>query len=357
MILFSAVALALTASLAAAQGGNASFNYSLDKTISGTLPVADSYVLTVTSPDRINRSGSFPQEVGLTVSAADYPLGSSEAQALALVSLGQSSLTYTALSEQKTVTVSVSASSSTVPGDYAFLIRADPAAGIGWGAGDGHTLVVSVAAPTLVDITPPNVQILEPTPGQEFLFCSAGTPVSLTVNASDAETFVTNVYASVNNSPVTLSSFTPANSVTVSGTFSAADIGSYTVKAWATNTVPLTSDPDAAKVTIAVNYALSFLPPLSLGKTAKGGSTMPIKFTVRDCVGAFVQDTRVTVEVWEGATRRFTATLGDSSTSVRIDAEAEQYITNFQTAAGTHDYTVRVLFNGIVQGTRPFSTR
>ena len=157
---------------------------------------------------------------------------------------------------------------------------------------------------------------------------------------------MTAVNATVNGSAVALSSFTPANNVSVSGTYSATDIGSYTVSATATSAGG-TSAPKTA--TFTVNYTLTFLPPLSLGKTAKGGSTIPIKFSARDCTGAFVADERVSVKVYEGTTLVFTAVFGEGSDSVRIDPVAEQYITNFQTSAGAHTYTAKVLFNGFEQ--------
>ena len=68
---------------------------------------------------------------------------------------------------------------------------------------------------------------------------------------------------------------------------------------------------------------------------------------VNDCDDAFVADTSVRVEVWEGSTLRFTAVYGDGSGAVRI--EDEHYITNFMPPSGNHTYAVKVFFNGSLQ--------
>jgi hypothetical protein len=353
-----AALVVFTHSLAHAQ---ATADYSPTKVIAGTLPVTGAYDLTVKSPANLNHSGELALPNGivteLEITAADFPTAGSEAEALSLVSLATQTLTFTALSQEQTVGVSVNASAGTTPGEYTFVIRARPPSGIGWGVSSGHTLNLMLSAPiSTADITPPVVSFTAPTDNQQFLFCSGGTPVSLNISANDAESFVTAVFASVNGGPVALSTFTAANSVVTGGTYTATDLGVFTARAWATSAGG-TSDPDAAKLQFGVNYSVSFLPPLSLGKTAKGGSTMPVKFTVRDCNSTFIADQRVTVRVYEGATQKFSATYGDSSSQVRIDTVAEQYITNFQTATGAHDYTVKVSFNGLDQATATFSVR
>ena len=90
-------------------------------------------------------------------------------------------------------------------------------------------------------------------------------------------------------------------------------------------------------------------------KSASGA--LPIKFSARDCNGAFVADNRVSVEVWEGTARKFVATYGEGSDAVRIDDVQGQYIANFRHASGVHTYTVRVLFAGFEQATKAFTTR
>lgn len=108
-------------------------------------------------------------------------------------------------------------------------------------------------------------------------------------------------------------------------------------------------------VNVSVNYAMSWLPPLSLGKVISGA--LPIKFAARDCTGAFVADDRVSVEVSEGSVRRFVATFGEGSEAVRIDEVKGEYITNFNPASGVHNYTVKVLFGGLEQASKDFTTK
>jgi len=108
-------------------------------------------------------------------------------------------------------------------------------------------------------------------------------------------------------------------------------------------------------VNVSVNYAMSWLPPLSLGKVVSGA--LAIKFAARDCTGAFVADERVSVEVFEGNVSNFVATFGDGTESVRIDEVQGQYITNFKPAAGVHTYTVKVFFGGFEQASTTFTTK
>jgi hypothetical protein len=352
------LAVACFAGVAAPAAANPVTYSPSSKTVAGTLPVTQTYTVAITSPSALNGSGLAVLSAGLvvpvTVSVTDFPDGSSAAAALALVSVSPAWVTFSTLSETHNVTVTITAAAGTPSGDYAYTIQANPVVSVpSWGNG-GTTLSLELTTPVVTDTTPPNVTITSPVNAQAFAFCSAGNAIPVAIDAVDPESFVTAVNATVNGSAVALSSFTPANNVSVSGTYSATDIGSYTVSATATSAGG-TSAPKTA--TFTVNYTLTFLPPLSLGKTAKGGSTIPIKFSARDCTGAFVADERVSVKVYEGTTLVFTAVFGEGSDSVRIDPVAEQYITNFQTSAGAHTYTAKVLFNGFEQQSINFSVR
>ena len=106
---------------------------------------------------------------------------------------------------------------------------------------------------------------------------------------------------------------------------------------------------------MSVNYVMSWLPPLSLGKVISGA--VAIKFAARDCNGAFVADDRVRVEVSEGGVTKFVATFGDGSDAVRIDDVTGQYITNFKPESGVHTYTVKVFFGGFEQASKNFTTK
>lgn len=354
------VLLAAAATHGYAQGPNQNANDSVDyspavKTVAGTLPVSDSYTLDVISPSQLNNKGMQELAAGigvdLRVNVAAYPEGSSEAEARTLVSLDLTHLTFFALSETQQTIVRVNAGAGTTPGDYAFDIQAVGPTGIGWGIAN-HRLNVSVAVPVIVDTTPPDVLITSPANGATMTFCSGGTTIPVTISATDTESFVTAIGATANSVPFAVAPFSPAHAVTTSGTFTASDIGSYALQAWATNAVGLTGY--SPTVNVSVNYAISWLPPLSLGRTINGA--VAIKFAARDCNGAFVTDSRVSVEVWEGTVQRFSAVLGDGSDAVRIE-ENTHYIVNFHPPSGNHTFVVKVFFNNLLQASTGFSTR
>ena len=109
---------------------------------------------------------------------------------------------------------------------------------------------------------------------------------------------------------------------------------------------------------------MTWLPPLSLGTTNKGGSTIPIKFSAIDCTASFVEDKSVNVVVWEvkstGDVKVLTGLYGSGASDVRIDGK--QYIINFKTASGSHNYRVEVSFLGadgklFKQASKTFSVR
>lgn len=176
------------------------------------------------------------------------------------------------------------------------------------------------------------------------------TAVNIAFTATDAESVITAVSADVNGKMVNLTTIEGlgTNSVNASGTYTPGSddpIGTYTVTAHATSAGG-TGDGTA---TFNVNYIISFLPPLSLGKTNKGGSTVPIKFTARDCNGGFVHDESVKVVVQEITNgvdvEQLSGVFGEGASFVRIDDEVSQYIINFQTSSGAHNYRVDVFFN------------
>ena len=145
----------------------------------------------------------------------------------------------------------------------------------------------------------------------------------VTISAMDAESVVTAIGGTVNGTPFAVAPFTPANVVSASGEIVVSVIGSYTLGA---GPPAPAGRARRSEVAISVNYAMSWLTPLSEGRTIRGA--LAIKFEAQDCNDAFVADTGVKVEVWEGSTLRFTAVEGDGSDAVRI--EDAKYITNFQ---------------------------
>ena len=356
-----AAPLALLVTFAAAASaqpskGNDSVDYApKTQVLAGTFPFDRSYTLDITSPSSLNKDGDKIIADGITanlrVNVVDYPDASNAAAAAALVTLDDQFMVFYKLAETHQTTVHVHAGGDTVPGDYVFTIQADGPNGIGWGNAS-HTLTVTVAAPVVSDTTPPAVVITSPTDGTAFTFCSAGTVVPVTVSATDAESLVTAVWATANNVPFAVSFPAASNNVVATGSFTATGIGSYALQAWAQSAGGTGA---SAVVNVSVNYAMSWLPPLSLGKVINGA--LAIKFAARDCTGAFVADERVSVEVLENGVSKFLAFFGDGTGAVRIDAAQEQYIANFQPASGVHTYTLKVYFGGFEQASTTFTTK
>ena len=346
------------ASAAAAQPskGNDSVDYTpKSQNLAGTFPFDRSYPLDITSPSSLNDKGDKVIANGivanLRVNVDDFPEGSNELAAASLVKLDDQLMVFDALAQTRRTTVHLHVGSTTIPGDYVFTIQADGPGGIGWGNA-GHTLTVTVAAPVVTDTTAPAVVVTSPVDKQSFTFCSTGTVVPVTISAIDPESFVTSVWAKVSDMPLAVSFPIASNNVVATGNFMTMGIGSYPIQAWARSAG---GDGQSEVVRISVNYVMSWLPPLSNGKVISGA--LPIKFAARDCNGAFVADSRVSVEVWEGSVRQFVATFGEGSDGVRIDDVQGQYIANFKPAPGVHTYTVKVLFGGFEQASKDFTTK
>jgi hypothetical protein len=355
--------LALSAGMGSAQmvsaqssGQNDSVDYVPHvKTIAGVLPLDTQYTLSVSAPTQLNKKGEEVIGAGinatLRVNVVAFPDGSSSDEAKALVSVDPTSMTFYALGETHQTIVRVAASGSTTPGDYMYTIQADGPEGIGWG-NSAHTLTVTVSQPVLLDTTPPDVTITSPHNGDKFTFCTGGTIIPVTITAVDAESFVTAIGATAGGTAIIINPFTPAHSVDAEGQFIGAGVGYYDLEAWATSAGGTGNSPH---VGISVNYAMSWLPPLSLGRTIAG--EVVIKFAARDCQGKFVADTSVRVEVLEGGVLRFAAVYGDGTDAVRIQQVDEQYIANFKPAKGSHTYTVNIFFNNYLQASTTVTTK
>jgi hypothetical protein len=358
-------ALALTAFIAAALAlphsaiASADSVTPADKTITGVKPFSDSYTVTVTSPSSLNAAGLAALAGGgidLTVVAdvSTFPVGSSAAEAAGLLSGVSTVLHFTALSQPKTFLLTATTVAGTTPGDYTYDIHGLSPGGYGWGV-TSAMLTVSVSEPSTTDTTPPVVTFASPsTCPAAYTF---GDSVSIEINAVEDLSPITAFDATINGDSFGSATGLGALSTQISGMFTPSMIGTYTVAATATSAG---GTSDAVSCDINVNYNFMWLPPISLGKTSKGGSTMPIKFTISD-VNGFVTDTSVHVVVKEGATQVFSAFFGEGASSVRISETDMQYIVNFQTASGAHNYTVEVYFDGVggevLQGTTTFSTR
>lgn len=104
----------------------------------------------------------------------------------------------------------------------------------------------------------------------------------------DAVSVITAMSATINGDAFGTTSGHGTNSASVTGTLTPSTIGTYTLAASATSAG---GTGTAGRCDIVVNYNFNWLPPISLGKISKGGSTMPIKFTISDADGNFVTDT------------------------------------------------------------------
>jgi hypothetical protein len=335
-----------------------------DQTISGTKPYTDSYTVTVTSPSMLNNAGDTQLANGginLTVSATPltWPSGSSSTQAAGLLSgpgvpPALAVLNFTAVSQDRSFLLTVTTTAGTIPGDYTYDIGGASPGGYGWGVTTAM-LTVQVAEPTVSDTTPPAVTFASPaTCPATYTF---GQSVSININAVEDMSPITAFTATINGDAFGSATGIGTQSANINGTFTPSMIGTYTVAASATSV----GGTGNASCDLNVNYDLTWLPPISLGKTSKGGSTMPIKFAIRDASGEFVTDDSVHVIVKEGATEVFSAFFGEGASNVRISETDEQYIVNFQTASGVHNYDVLAYFDGVggevLQGTKTFSTR
>lgn len=96
------------------------------------------------------------------------------------------------------------------------------------------------------------------------------------------------------------------------------------------------------------SYVLDWLAPLNLSRSFNLGSTIPIKFTLRDKLdGSFIVDYSVRVEVFNpNSMLVFNATYGTGDDSVRINTTEQSYIANVHTSRtwAIGDYILRVSF-------------
>jgi hypothetical protein len=332
----------------------------LNVTSNVTNAATDTYTLTITSPADLNKP--FPEpNVIVPVSVTSTDVGAP--------SVSADSVTFTALNQAQNTTVTVNTTGA-LEGTYSYTISGDGPNGYGWG-NSGASLTVNVGAPDNdpdeVDTTPPEITINSPAENSSFII---GTNVSIQFEATEDLSPITAVSASVSGGsvtlatvgslPVTFNGNTGDSVINATGSVNPSLIGTYTLTANATSAGGVAEN--LRDFTINYDMSNGWLPPISLGKVSKGGSTVPIKFTVKDANGAFVNDNSVKVVVYEGLDNQFESVFGDGSTGIRIDPVAGQYITNFKTATGSHYYRADVFFldhtgNYLLQGSKAFSTK
>jgi hypothetical protein len=213
---------------------------------------------------------------------------------------------------------------------------------------------------------PPAIEIKKPVADSSFPFRNGGTPIDIEFEALDKSKPITGLAAAVNGEAVAIQK-SGLGSLKAKGTarYVCGGIGKYVVTASGTSA----GGTGVAAAEFGVDYDLRWLPPISLDKFAKGGSTVPIKFSIRDVAGKFIHDKSVVVIVSEifsaGEERKSVAVFGKGSSCVRIDDVGKQYVLNFKTAKGAHKYRVDAFFAGvayndfefILQGSKELSVR
>jgi hypothetical protein len=270
LLVVLSMALLLAAASGTAWAGDTTYDPAT-KGFEDTQPVnvTHSFDINITSPASFNpatntcNSNPFTVETDIQIAVTDKPDGVSDADALALVSSDPASLTFTTKGQEKTVTITVDASSGIV-GTYVYTIKAKPTVTppvcSSWGVGGGTVLTVVINEQTETDQTPPSVTITSPTANESFTYCTGGTPVGVAFNADDSDSAISDASADVNGSAVVLTTNgLGTNHVDASGSYGANTIGEYTLKASATS---LGGTSDATQ-NFSVNFNLMWLPPLS----------------------------------------------------------------------------------------------
>jgi hypothetical protein len=212
---------------------------------------------------------------------------------------------------------------------------------------------------------PPTV-VLGDSPSGSYIDCINGRPIDVEFGAVHQTQPITALSATVNGEPVALMTSGIGTKVAAAtGTFVAPGIGVYTLTARASSA----AGTGYADEIFTVDYDLTWLPPVSLGKPFRGGSTVPLKFSIRDCQGRFVRDDSVRVVIHEVSTHgevlQLVGTLGVGAQSVRVDDRDGHYIINFPTARGARQYRADVSFGAVtdaetgymLQGSTVFSAR
>lgn len=341
-----------------------------DKTVSVTQGEGTSFSGRLISPDKLN-AGASALPINAYLATGEWSAYCGESLACGVnptVIVTPSMLTFTDFTQPQDFLVQVFAGSNVVPGEYTVKIKTfgpdnEQLRSIGWGLGSGLSLTIMVTAPGTC--AQPTLSIIAPAEGSSFSICQVNastlqgsTPVAVSLEASSGITGFGAVISKAddtNPSIVSLVQNLATDPATATGTGSAnGSIGSYKLTASATNACGTVTQTRA----FAVNYVFDWLPPTPT--TPNASASLPTKFSIRDCSGAFVADQTVEVTLSNGngfsVTRSFGAT---PNTGVTISTVDEVYHTNFDLPAGQGvTYTIVVKFQGVQQGpARTFTTK
>jgi hypothetical protein len=341
-----------------------------DKTVSVTQGETESFTGRLISPDKLN-AGASALPINAYLAAGEWSSYCGETVACGVnptVVITPSMLTFTGFAQAQDFSVQVVAGANVVPGEYTVKIKTfgpdnEQLRAIGWGLGSGLSLTIMVTEAG--SCAPPTLSIISPAEGASFAICQVNattlqgaTPVAVSLEASSGITDFSAVISRAdgsNPSAVTLVKTLAVDPATASGTGSAnGTIGSYKVTATATNACATVTQMRS----FAVNYVFDWLPPTP--STPSASATVPTKFSIRDCAGAFVADETVQVTISNGIGFSATHSFGaNPNTGVTISTVDEVYHTNFELPAGQGvEYTITVKFQGIQQGpARTFTTK
>lgn len=259
--------------------------------VEGDQPLHSSYVLSITAPSNV--SPGQPVTISPVVSVTQSPAGVPESVALSFITLSPATLVFTSPGQTLTTTVSCDFPLGTAAGDYAYRISTP-----GWAAGtvdNFATINAKVTLPQATDV--PAVSIVAPLDGSTHVYFQGGPPLSIPLQFSvtaPGVSPITSVDADLNGQAVSVSATgLGTGNVTATGTISVASGGLFTLRARATNGVGTSSNTVEFTVIVEAlppppppppqpECRINWLPPISLGKVQKSGSTVAIKFEL-DC--------------------------------------------------------------------------
>lgn len=340
-----------------------------EKTVSVVQGDSASFAGRLIAPDKLNPGSQMPLDAYLAAGEWSSYCGEETACGVhPAVTITPSMLTFTDFAQGRDFTVDVFVGTNVVPGEYKVKIKTfgpdnHHLTALGWGFGSGISLTIMVTeAGTCAQ---PTLTIVSPAENTALSICQVNattlhgaTPVQVSLEASSGITdFSATVSKADDSNPaaVSLVKTLGVDPATATGTGSAnGTIGSYKLTATATNACGTVTGTRL----FTVNYVFTWGSPTPTDP--KDGSSLPTKFAVRDCSGAFVADQTVQVTLSDGngfsVTRQFGA---NPNTGVTINTVDETYHTNFDLPVGAGvSYTVVVKFQGIQQGpTRTFTTK
>lgn len=244
-----------------------------------------------------------------------------------------------------TATASASLTVAT-PGSHSLVLTAANA----YGAATPVTIPFTVES-----INPaPTVSLTAPVNGAVFTRESGGPATVVNYSFTGAATYgtITTVFVKVDGVavPATVVGL-GTSAVTGTGALSYTAGGSHTINVSVTNSGGSVASASASftvnETPTQVCRDLTWLPPISHNRTIRGGSEMPVKFTLT-CQGKFVRDTSVVIAIYEvfadGSTSPPTLYPygGGSPNPPDYAITGRQYHLNFATAKGQHHYRIEV---------------